>query len=380
MSELRVLVVDDEVGIRRGARRTLQRAAVTQPDIDGEIRFECQEAEHLAAAREIIAAGGVDLLLLDYKLPDGTGLELLDWIKSRERPPLVVMITAYASLEMAVSTTKKGAWDFLAKPFTPDELRSVAGKAARHLLLERKARQLAAERRHVRFEFISVLAHELKAPLAVIESYLELIRNPEAGLQQDRRDQILGRCVERIGGMRKLIFDLLDLTRIESGQKKRELQAIDLVTCCESALEAIRPLAAKQDLALESDTPESHLLHADAGEIDILLSNLLSNAVKYNRPGGRITLRLKGGPGEALIEVEDTGIGMSPEEQAKLFGEFVRIHNEKTRGISGSGLGLSILKRLSALYHGNVTVRSEAGVGSTFSLLLRDANTDESAA
>lgn len=373
MDELRVLIVDDEPGMRQGAERALRRLRVAPPEGGGEVGFLCSTASCLEEARAALETGVVELLLLDYKLPDGTGLDLLEWLKGRENPPLTVMITAYASLEMAVSTTKNGAWDFLAKPFTPEELRAVAVKAAQHILLERHARELAEEKRRVRFQFISVLAHELKAPLAVLESYLDLIQRRSLGPELERYDAFLGRSLERIQGMRKLIFDLLDLTRIESGQKQRDLKETDLAALAQGALEAVKPQADARGITLALEGPESLVLLADAGELDILLNNLLSNAVKYNRDGGSATLRLRrdGEAGTVQVEVEDTGIGMTEEEVGRLFGEFVRIKNEHTRTISGSGLGLSILKRICGLYGGDVAVRSQAGVGSVFTATLK---------
>jgi signal transduction histidine kinase len=111
-------------------------------------------------------------------------------------------------------------------------------------------------------------------------------------------------------------------------------------------------------------------MRADEGELEIILNNLISNAVKYNEEGGRVDVSLGAEDGQVRIEVSDTGNGMTQEEADKLFGEFVRIKNEKTRGISGSGLGLSIVKKLVSLYEGDVQVSSEPGVGTTFTVHL----------
>ncbi len=114
-------------------------------------------------------------------------------------------------------------------------------------------------------------------------------------------------------------------------------------------------------------------MRADQGEIEMILSNLLSNAVKYNRPGGRVDLTLAGDGQQVTITVADTGIGMTPEETARLFGEFVRIRNPQTLHIIGSGLGLSIVKKLAMLYDGDVAVESQPDAGSTFRVVLHDA-------
>jgi DNA-binding response OmpR family regulator len=180
-------------------------------------------AESGEEALALIAKDVPDLILLDYKLPGMTGLDMLQALLERKCEALVVMITAYASLETAVQATKIGAFDFLAKPFTPDELKAVVHKSSKHFMVQRQARRLAEERRQIRFEFLSVLAHELKSPLAAVEGNLFLLRDHVAGDKISDYDPMVDRCIQRLDGMRKLIFDLLDLTRIESGQKQRSV-------------------------------------------------------------------------------------------------------------------------------------------------------------
>ena len=113
------------------------------------------------------------------------------------------------------------------------------------------------------------------------------------------------------------------------------------------------------------------VLSADRGEIEIILNNLVSNAVKYNRDGGQVDVTVRADEQSVALEVRDTGIGMSREDLERLFQDFVRIKNEKTRNILGSGLGLSTLKKLATLYGGEVSVTSEPDVGSTFTVVLR---------
>lgn len=375
MDPFHVLIVDDEPGMRRGVRRVLRDFRVHVPGIDDEIAFELDDAESVAEARAKIDRAAPDLLLLDYKLPDGTGLEVLDHLAAKQLHTLALIITAYASLETAVSATKRGAHDILAKPFTPDELKAAVQKAAGRLMFARQARQLAEERRQIRFQFISVLAHELKAPLNVIEGYLGIIRDHSAGDDPKTYDAIIARSMDRIEGMRKMIFDLLDLTRIESGQKNRELAPLDVAELAGRAIEAVTAEARLRGIAIEMRAPEKVPLTADRGEIEIILNNLLTNAIKYNVEGGRVEVRLTGEGGAVRIEVRDTGIGMNAEESERLFNDFVRIKNAKTRDILGSGLGLSIVKKLAALYGGEVGVSSAPGEGSTFSVVLREPRT-----
>jgi two-component system sensor histidine kinase/response regulator len=280
---------------------------------------------------------------------------------------LTVMITAYATFETAVQATKLGAYDFLPKPFSPEELRYAVRKATDQLIISREARRLADEKRQVRFNFISVLAHELKAPINAIEGYLKILQT-EAPLE---RREMLDRSLIRLEGMRKLIFDLLDLTRIESGQKERSLVRVDLRSIAQTTVELFAPEAAERGITVVLENAEPVEMVADPGELEIILNNLVSNAVKYNRDGGTVGVALSREDDAVEIGVTDNGIGMTPAECSKLFKEFARIKNEDTFKIVGSGLGLSTVRKLAQLYGGDVSVRSERGVGSTFTVRLR---------
>ena len=194
METLRVLVTDDEMGMRLGVTRTLRDFSVRVPDVNGDVAFTVEQAESGEEALEKIDRQPPDILLLDHKMPGISGLEVLDRLAGMQTDMLTIMITAYASIETAVTATKRGAYDFLAKPFTPDELKSTIRKAAARLILAKQARKLAEEKRQVRFEFIRVLGHELKAPLNAVAGYLELIKDHQlgdqlAGLRRDGRPQ-----------------------------------------------------------------------------------------------------------------------------------------------------------------------------------------------
>ena len=223
----------------------------------------------------------------------------------------------------------------------------------------------------MRFEFISVLGHELKAPLAGIEGYLHLLKERTAGNDLSAYDHIIERCLERAGGMRKLILDLLDMTRVESGEKKRELVSLDVREIAKGALDTVRPDAEKHNLSLQLHGDGPVLMVADRNEIEIIFNNLLSNAVKYNRAGGRVDVHLSGDEQRVTIAVSDTGIGLTPDDAGRLFRDFVRIKNDQTRHITGSGLGLSLVKKLALMYGGNATVTSKPGAGSTFTVTLQ---------
>jgi len=380
MNTLRVLAIDDEPGMIRGIEKTLTRFSVDFGELGIEVKeakFEVEKAETGAQALEALRNGAFDIVMLDYKLPDINGLDILNVIKEEKYDLLTIMMTAYASLEVAVSATKNGAFDFLAKPFSPDELRAVVRKAASSLMLLRHARKLDEEKKQVRFQFLSVLAHELKAPLNAIQGYLALMDDRIAGDKIEDYDKMVKRSLARINGMRKLIFDLLDLTRIESGQKKREIRGIDVVEAARNAIENVAAMAAEKRIAINLDAPDNVPFTGDFGEFEIVFNNLVSNAVKYNKDGGDVTIAIRKEGRLLTIKVADTGIGMTPEQTAKLFKEFVRFKSDETRDVEGSGLGLSILKRVAKLYGGDVSVESEKNVGTTFEFTAVEPDTNE---
>jgi len=370
MDQLRVLVVDDEPGMRRGVARTLRNFTVNVPNVEQTVRFEIEEAESGEVALEKIAAEPPDIMLLDHKMPGISGLDVLHRVAAMKSDILTVMITAYASIETAVAATKQGAYDFLAKPFTPDELRNTVRKATVRIALAREARKLAEERRQVRFQFIRVLGHELKSPLGAVDGFLQLLQNRSLGNDLDAYEEVLHRGRDRIQGMFKLIADLLDMTRIESGQKERILEPVDLVNVAHSAVELQHSEADRRQIVCEIQNVDPVSIEADRGEMEMVFNNLISNAVKYNRDKGRVDISVVPNNDQVLIRVADTGIGLTEEEAEKLFGEFVRIKNEKTRGIAGSGLGLSIVRKIADLYNGEVAVSSQHGEGSTFTVTL----------
>jgi two-component system sensor histidine kinase/response regulator len=327
---LRVAMVDDELPLGSAVKRILAKYKAHVEAVDIDVSYT---SSHFASGEEFLKslADGAeyDLLLLDLKLPGMSGLDVLAELGKRY------------------------------------SLR----KATNQLIISREARRLAEEERQVRFNFISVLSHELKAPLNAIEGYLKLLQEDET----PERMPMIDRSLIRLDGMRKLIFDLLDLTRIESGQKARQFAEVDVASVARRTMELFATEAADRGITIKLATPEPVKMVADTGELEIVLNNLVSNAVKYNREGGSVTITLERKDDATRIQVADTGIGLSPEESAKLFSEFVRIKNEDTFKILGSGLGLSTVRKLAGLYGGEASVKSEKGVGSTFTVTLKDA-------
>ena len=370
MNALKVLVVDDEPGIRAGVSRVLGNYTVGFPFLDEDFSYETIEASSGEQAIEILEKQQVDIVLLDNKLPGIYGIGVLEHIRQQEYDVQVMMITSYASLDLAVKATNNGAYNFVPKPFTPQELKMAMESITKHLFLKRMTQKLAEQGKHARFQFLSVLSHELKSPINAVEGYLRIMQDKQAGNNVDDYQVIISRSLERIKGMRGLIMDLLDLTRIESGKKQRNLCKTDLTEIVRKSTQTMEPLAIQKSVKVRFLCDECFYVNADPSEMEIIFNNLLSNAIKYNKEEGEVFLRIRENALEIIAEVEDTGIGMNAEEVDKLFQDFVRIRNSKTKDITGSGLGLSIVRKLIDLNHGKVEVQSAFDKGTVFRVIV----------
>ena len=373
MKTIRVLVVDDEPGIRSGITRVLRNFTVSYPFMEDDFNYQVIEAETGEEGLEHIKNSKVDLVLLDNKLPGIQGTEVLDYINKNHYDLAVTMITSYASLDLAVAATGKGAYNFVPKPFTPIELKTAIESASKHLYLKRMTLEMNAQGRETRFKFMSVLSHELKSPLSAIEGYLNLMESKVMGSSLDDYQDAINRSLERIKGMRSLIMDMLDLTRLEIQGGEKQKSKVDLTEICKISLDTIQPIAIQRNINVITHIDPSVQYFANPSDMEIIFNNLLSNAVKYNKDNGLITVHLESDNQRIKLVVEDTGIGIEEKNMDKLFAEFSRIKNEETRFISGSGLGLSILKKTVESYGGSVEVRSKYGEGSKFKVLLPQA-------
>ncbi len=370
MAELKVLVVDDEPGIRSGVSRILSSFRVTYPFMDEDYTFIVAEAETGEEGLEMIDRDCPDIVLLDNKLPGMSGVDVLEYIKKKKYDTVVAMITSYASLDVAVRATRDGATDFIPKPFSPRELKSSIENITKQQYLKRITREMNEEGKKIRYQFLSVLSHELKSPLNAVEGYLNMMMDRHEGDNINDYNDMISRSVQRIQGMRSLIMDMLDFTKLRLEVKKDKVRDLDPLPVIEQCIETINPLAIQKDVTVETEERAKVVIRADKEDISIIFNNLLSNAVKYNKDGGKVRVIIDSDGDDAVFKVEDTGIGISSEDRETLFNDFVRIKNENTRNITGSGLGLSIVKKVADMYEGFISVESEPGKGSVFTLRM----------
>lgn len=216
-------------------------------------------------------------------------------------------------------------------------------------------------------EFVSLVSHELRTPLTSIKGYVDLLIDGDAGEVTEEQKEFLDIVKNNSDRLVLLVNDLLDVSRIEAGRVNLRVQPVDLAGCIEEVATSLRPLMEQKRQSLKLEVPaDLPQVRADRDRVVQIMTNLLSNAHKYTLEGGAVTVRAQASEDEVRVEVGDTGVGMTADERAKLFTKFFRAQNPATQNVSGTGLGLNIVKSLVEKQGGRIWVTSEPMQGSTF--------------
>ena len=485
---LNVLVVDDERDIRDGSERILSR-----------IGFQVITASRGEEALERLKKEGAAIVFLDLKMPGIDGMDVLGHIRALDESILVIVITGYATVETAIEAMKKGAYDFIPKPFEPEQLRIVANRAAEKIRLVREAEllELARQRtladldteksrlhtiltslpsgvvvtnntgqvvlmnptfrqllqldreaktgrsiedyvsnqelcalineissgKHIDYddltdfefsladgsflmargqpvigekgeclgavvtvvdisslkmldqlksEFVAKVSHELRSPLSTIHEQLALVIRDMVDESSKQDQHILTRAKEKTQGLISLIGDLLDLSRIEEGLICNAPQAVNLSELLNNIVDFLgtRAQAKDQSLTLEVANDNIPDLTADPIALESIFGNLIANAINYTPDGGTITVHMDRAGINVRVRVTDNGFGIEARHLENIFERFYRVKDDNTRYITGTGLGLPIVKGLVDSLGGMIAVDSTYGQGSTFTVLL----------
>ncbi len=368
-----VLVVEDDPGVREALLMLLGDAGYRVRSVpDGVAGLECLEQEE------------VDLLLLDLMLPGVDGLEVCRRVRARASDLYlpIVMLTALTDEARRHAGFAAGADDYVAKPFDADELldrvrvwlrtrerlQSAHGRlAAERARIEQRNRELARATQ-AKSEFLAAISHELRTPLNSILGFSELLLDDSSGTLLPSQRQRFLRNIDQSGRhLLSLVNDLLDLSKIEAGHIELSPEAFEVTTSLRAVAAGIRPLAEKKDLVLVTDVgPGVTTVYADEGRFKQVLYNLLSNAVKFTPEGGRVETTVRRLEDAVELVVADTGVGIAPEDQERIFEPFQQLDRSAARRQEGTGLGLALARRLVELQGGRIWVDSVPGRGSRF--------------
>ncbi len=294
-------------------------------------------------------------------------------------------VVAHTRSQMAVPVLRQGAVRgviSLESPhpdaFSQDDLAFVTRLADHAAIAIENARlyQQAQAANQAKTEFMSVASHELKIPMTSIKGYAKLLALGTGGELTERQRQFLNVIAANVDRMDRLVADLLDVSRIEAGRLRLEMGPVDLHEVIETVIQSVKAQIEAKQLTLEVEIPPA-LPHVwgDQGRLVQVITNLVSNAYKYTPDGGQIRIAADGvadssSSGHLTVSVSDTGLGISPEDQQKLFTKFFRADDPRVRDVPGTGLGLSITKSLVEMHGGEIWVQSELGKGTTFAFTL----------
>jgi signal transduction histidine kinase len=236
--------------------------------------------------------------------------------------------------------------------------------------IEQKSRELEVASHH-KSQFVASMSHEFRTPLNAIIGFSEVLLDSSLKVTDEERNQFLTDILQSGKHLLGLINDILDLSKIEAGRMELQIEPASLPNTLEVVQSTLRPLAAKKsiDFRVESDGQLASI-PMDAARIKQVLLNLVGNAIKFTPEGGRVWLRADVENGEVRIEVGDTGPGIPPEEQERIFLEFQQARTVTGDKPEGTGLGLALARRFVELHRGKIWVESEVGKGSLFFFTL----------
>jgi len=485
MDAVRVLIIDDEKVIREGVERSLAGK-----------NYQIAKAESGEAGIEMIEQNGSDVVLLDLMMPGIDGFGVLDWINEHQPHIEVIVITGFATVSKAVTAMKQGAFDFVGKPFTPDYIRIVVGRAVDKISLEAETRKLRQERiltleaiqneqsllktvfgcmveavlitdpdsvvvhhnpaaikmldiqtdpvigkplsasindsaavqmvgeaisnnrvvtrefapgtvsrRYLRahcspvitagsdgdkvlgsvttFEdvsthkeidkmksdFVAMVAHELKSPLASIEQMIYALQINCEYEKTNNCNRLHGRMTVRTRDLLRLIENLLNLSKLESGTVVFNLERTNGHEIIKDILEVAKPQAEAKEISVNfNPCADDWWFNIDYDHMRTAIMNIVSNAVKYTPEGGDVKVATAISGGFVNLVFQDSGIGISKEDLPHIFDRFYRVKGKATRHITGSGLGLSLVKEVVEAHQGYIDVQSNPDSGTTFTL------------
>jgi signal transduction histidine kinase len=482
----KILVVDDELGIREGCKKILLSEG-----------YEVETAGDGKAGLKLFKErGNFAAAIIDLKMPQMNGIELIEKIHEHNEEVVLLVITAYATIGTAVEATKQGAYGYIPKPFTPDELLLAVRNGLEKRALSVEARRLREDREkrllEVAFErskcntiikcitdgilvinsdrqivlqnaaashimtecisvplpfplsalkctdmktliiktldadsgplimskeiafikstymvnvspvidsngetsgavavlrditalkkienaksmFVSMVAHEVKSPLAAAEGYLDLIVSGMVKEKPEEERRMMKRSLLRIRTLRTMISELMNLSAMDTGNFIIKRSHIDigkaLTEATDSCSEMMKEKGIEFSLNCKGPARLERVL-ADKEAMVIVFKNLIENAIKYTPDKGHISVHMKQNGINVKVKIKDDGIGMTPDERDRAFDEFFRAKNKYTANVPGTGLGLSLVKRLVELHQGKITVETTAGEGSEFTVII----------
>jgi signal transduction histidine kinase len=364
---LRVLLVEDNAG---DARLLREMFSTERPG-----SFELTHLLRMSEAMAHLAKGGVDVLLLDMGLPDAHGLDTVRQAHTAAPSVPLIVLTGLDDEALAAEAMKEGAQDYLIKGQIENR---ALPRALRHAIerhrMQTETDLIRTQQLQFKDEFLSHVSHELRSPLTAIYQFVTILQDRLAGELNAEQDDYLGIVLRNVKQLQAMIGDLVEVTRMQAGKLKIELQCTSISDAIVYAVNTLQGAAAAKEITLSSEI-ELHLPSgcADPTRIRQILLILLDNAIKFTPANGAVKVAARVFEEDAnrlVLEVTDSGCGIKPEMTERIFERLFQTPDPAAAGRKGLGLGLFICKELVTRQGGQIWTRSAFGKGAVFFVTL----------
>ena len=358
----KILIIDDEEVVLDSCLQILKGG-----------QFQIQTATNGTLGLQQVHDFQPDLVFVDLKMPGISGFDVVENVHTLDSTIVVVVITGFATVSSAVEAMKKGAYDFLPKPFTPDEFRLITrrGVERRRLMLEAIA--LRREKELLREQFASIVSHELKAPLGAVQQNLFALEFELEKVISEEQKGKLGRIKTRIDEMLKLINSWLRVISVDINKLKENFKPVSVTEPINTAIENLDPLAARKDIQVKFSAGDLPPVNGDSLSLSEVFVNIIGNSIKYSPGGSKVTIKAQEEGNLIKVSIKDEGIGISPEDLPHIFDGFYRGKSGQ-EAAAGHGIGLAVARQIVEAHEGAVSAESTPGKGTTFIVSLPISN------
>ena len=377
--EINILVLDDEKNILSSLKRLL----INEP-------FGLFVTTNHREAMDVLEKENIKVVMSDQRMPEISGVEFLKQVKAKYPDIIRILFTGHADIQAAEDAINVGeVYRFINKPWNGEELKAAIRQAIRHFELVVENRELFESTKsnnkeldilnrklkvmyEAQKEFSSTVSHELRTPLASIKIAIDIVMSGTPGDLNDDQKNFLDKAKKNVDRLNRLINDILDLSKLESGKAALKIQENDIGKIISEVVDIQKSVAEKKGLYLKTECgADVPTIPFDADKIIQLFDNLISNAIKFTEKGGIVvTSRSRKEENHIEICIKDTGPGISKDDMVKLFQKFQQLGDSAKRQTGGTGLGLAICKEIIKQHGGKIWVESELGRGSSFYFTL----------
>ncbi|HOT45759.1 MAG TPA: response regulator [Spirochaetota bacterium] len=347
-TKTRILIIDDEDIVLKSCLRILKNE---EYEID--TAYSGEEGLKKTDEKEY------DIVITDLKMPGLGGMEVLAALRKNKPEVTVIIFTGYATVENARDALKNGAFDYIPKPFTNEELRTVVDNAV-------KAREKNSDAGML--DLMAIVSHEMKSPVSAVHTTAETLYRGYLGNLDPEQQKTVEKILRNCQYLEDIIRSYIDLSKMDIDNLESFSQNIDLVNdVIQPVIEIPEYADNLKKMPIVTDYAVRPRVNGDPNLLKIVVTNLINNAIKYGTPETPVRVRVAEADGQYQVSIRNEGVGISKEDiEQRLFKKFSRLKQKGTEGVKGSGLGLYICKKIVEKHHGRIWVESKVGEYATF--------------